>query len=81
MKSREGNGGKKEKGKSHVKVFTQTIIGRYLCPRSRAEIAKKATGENKKKGLYAKQVVLRQHAEKGLYANGRMQTETGLYSL
>jgi hypothetical protein len=35
---------------SCVKVFTQTIIGRYLCPRSRAEIAEKARGGNKEKG-------------------------------
>jgi hypothetical protein len=66
LKSRKDNGGKKGKGKSRFKVFMQTIIGRYLCPGSRAEIAEKATGGNK---------------EKGLYANGRMQTETGLWSL
>jgi hypothetical protein len=36
--------GEKGKGKSCVKVFTQTIIGRYLCPGSHAEKAEKATG-------------------------------------
>jgi hypothetical protein len=43
-----GNGA--ESGlKSRVKVFTQTIIGMYLCPGSRAETAEKETG--RKKGL------------------------------
>jgi hypothetical protein len=51
LKSRKDNGGKKEKEKSRVKVFTQTIIGRYLCPGSRAEIAEKAMGGNKEKGI------------------------------
>ncbi len=50
LKSRKDNRGKKEKEKGHVKVFTQTIIGRYLCPGSRAEIAEKATKGNKEKG-------------------------------
>jgi hypothetical protein len=42
--------------KSRVKVFTQNIIGRYLCPGSRAEIAEKATGGNKEKGKRKKVV-------------------------
>jgi hypothetical protein len=49
--------------KSCVKVFTQTIIGKYLCPGSRAEIAEKGNRGKKENGLYAKQVVLRQHAK------------------
>jgi hypothetical protein len=44
LKSRKDNGGKRkkaEKEKSCVKGFMQTIIGRYLCPGSHAEIAEK----------------------------------------
>jgi hypothetical protein len=69
------NGGNRteSKLKSRVKVFTQIIIGRYLCPGSRAEIAEKGNGGKiRKTGYNAKQVVLKQHAEKGLYANGQM---------
>ncbi len=55
--------------KSCVKDFTHTIIGKYLCPGSRAEIAGKGYGGKKRKtGYNAKQVVLRQHAKKGPYA-------------
>ncbi len=35
--------------KSRVKVLTQTIIGKYLCPGSRAEKAEKITGGRKEK--------------------------------
>jgi hypothetical protein len=34
----------KAEKESRVKGFTQTIIGRYLCPGSRAEIAEKGNG-------------------------------------
>jgi hypothetical protein len=62
--------------KSRVKVLTQNIIGRYLCPGSRAEIAEKATGGNKDKGksrakllacrrhcTYATEIAWKQHAK------------------
>jgi hypothetical protein len=42
--------------KSRVKVLTQNIIGMYLCPESRAEIAEKAAGGNKQKGKRKKVV-------------------------
>jgi hypothetical protein len=46
--------------KSRVKVFTQTIIGMYLCPGSRAEMAEKATGG--KNGLKSRVKVFAQSA-------------------
>jgi hypothetical protein len=53
--------------KSFVKDFTQTIIGKYLCAGSRAEIAGKGYGGKKQKtGYNAKQVVLRQHAKRAI---------------
>jgi hypothetical protein len=47
LKSRKDNGGKNGKRPKRKKVvlrFTQTIIGRYLCPGSCAEIAEKGNG-------------------------------------
>ncbi len=43
--------------------------------------AEKTRGELKENGRNAKQVVLKQHANKGLYAIGQIQTETGFWSL
>ncbi len=44
-----------------TEIFTQTIIGKYLCPGSRVEsrFSKKDTGEIKENGRNANQVVLR----------------------
>ncbi len=49
--------------KSRVKVFTQTIIGMYLCPRSRADIAEKATGG--KRGQRKKEKVVSSYSRAG----------------
>jgi hypothetical protein len=73
------------KRKKSWKVFTQTIIGKCLCPGSRVEsrFSRKDTGETKEKGCNAKQVVLKQHANKGCNANQRVkdftQTTIGEY--
>ncbi len=55
--------------KSHVKEFTQTIIGKYLCPGSRAEIAGKGYGgEVTENGLQCKTSHVKATRKKGLYA-------------